>query len=343
MADLAKRFVNVRIQSMNGVNLDHFKFEYDLTWMAFFQDADGRTYTRYGGREDHDAESHLNKESLLRVMRQVLRLHEDNQVQPDNRYEPIAGSVHTPEDIRPMKQMLSRRKMKCIHCHDVKTATLRHRRELGTLEKDMVFTYPSPSRLGIHLDPEIQAKVQSVDGGSPADVAGIREGDMLRTIDKQRVLTFADASRVLELAPETGELRFDWQRGTRQMSGSVRLPTGWRKNEDPSWRSSTGSVGPLSGIWGMRANSQQRKQLGLTADALAMRVTYIWAPWARESGIKHGDYILSIDGYKRDMTIRQFQAYLHLNKQWGDKISVLVRRGDEDLALAFQFPDKPPN
>ena len=43
--------MNVRIQSMNGVNLNQFQFEYDLTWMAFLQDAEGRTYTRYGGRE----------------------------------------------------------------------------------------------------------------------------------------------------------------------------------------------------------------------------------------------------------------------------------------------------
>ncbi len=340
---MAERFVNVRIQSMNGINLNQFQFEYDLTWMSFFQDAEGRTYTRYGGREDHDAESHLTKDSLLRVMRQVLQLHEKERVQPDNRYEPIAKSVHTAEDIPPMKKMMSKRKESCIHCHDVKTATLRHRRELGQLKKDMVFTYPSPSRLGIHLDPEIQFKVQSVDEDSPAKIAGIREGDLIRTIDNQRVLTFADASRVLELAPKTGELQVGLERNNREVSASVRLSKGWRINEDPSWRSSTGSVGPLSGIWGKRANEQQRKRLGLKVETLAMRVTYIWAPWARESGIKNGDYIVSLDGYKADMTIRQFQTYLHLNRSWGDKITVTVRRGSRDVKLTFQFPVKPPN
>ena len=328
---------------MNGVNLNQFQFEYDLTWMSFFQSAEGRTYTRYGGREDGDAESHLNKGSLLRVMRQVLQLHEDDKVQPNNRYEPIAKSIRTPEDVPPMKKMLSRRKENCIHCHDVKAATLRQRRELGLLEKDMVFTYPSPSRLGIHLDPEIQYRVRGVDEDSPAKIAGIREGDLIRTIDNQRVLTFADASRVLELAPKSGELQFSFERDQRRMSASVRLPSGWRKNGDPSWRSSTGSVGPLSGIWGMRANEQQRKQLGLEEDALAMRVTYIWAPWARESGIKNDDYIISLDDYKADMTIRQLQAYLHLNRSWGDRISVIVRRGRRDVELVLQFPDKPPD
>jgi len=340
---MAERFVSVRIQSMNGVNLNQFQFEYDLTWMAFFQNAAGRTYTRYGGREDHDAESHQNKESLLRVMRQVLQLHQADKVQPDNRYEPIAKSIRTPEDIPPMKKMLSRRKESCIHCHDVKAATLRSRRERGQLEKNMVFTYPSPNRLGIDLDPKIQSKVRSVGEGSPAQVAGIRKGDLIQTIDNQRVLTFADASRVLELAPKSGKLQIGLQRDQRSVSATVRLSPGWRENEDPSWRSTTGSVGPLSGIWGKRANEGQRKQLGLKPGTLAMRVTYIWAPWARKSGIKNGDHVISVDGYKKDMTIRQFQAYLHLNKNWGDRVSVTVRRGGKDVTLTFQFPDKPPN
>ena len=59
----------VRVQSMNGVNINLFQFDYDLTWMAFFMDAHDGIYARYGGREDHDAESHLTKPSLLRVMR----------------------------------------------------------------------------------------------------------------------------------------------------------------------------------------------------------------------------------------------------------------------------------
>ena len=122
----------------------------------------------------------------------------------------------------------------------------------------------------------------------------------------------------------------------------MRLSKGWRKNEDPSWRSSTGYVGPRSGIWGRRANEQQRKQLGLKPDVLALRVTYIGAPWARKAGIKNGDYIVSLDGYKADMTIRQFQAYLHLNRNWGDEITVTVRRGSRNLDLTFRFPEKSP-
>ena len=50
-----------------------------------------------------------------------------------------------------------------------------------------------------------------------------------------------------------------------------------------------------------------------------------------------------MDGYDADMTIRQFQAYVHLNKNWGDAVKFKVRRGKQELTLTFQFPDEPPN
>src|SRR5262245_51113054 len=94
---------------MNGVNIQQFQFDYDLTWMAFFMDAEDRTYTRYGGRDDKDAESHLNRESLIGVMQQVLKLHKAGAVQT-GRYEPAAAAFHTPEDIPTMKAMIAPRK-----------------------------------------------------------------------------------------------------------------------------------------------------------------------------------------------------------------------------------------
>ncbi len=340
---MAEKFVCVRIQSMNGVNINQFQFEYDLTWMSFFQNADGRTYLRYGGREDHDPESHLNKESLLRVMRQALALHDDGSVQPDSRYEPVAASVRTPEDIPTMKAMMAKRKESCIHCHDVKIAQLRHLRDQGRLVKDLVFTYPSPSQLGIQLDPAVQYKVQKVDAESPAEVAGIRTGDLIRTIDGQRVLTLADMSRVLELTPKSGTLAVGIERDKETVATAIRLPDGWRKSDDPSWRSSTGVMGPSSGFWGVAANGDQRRQLGLTEDDLAIRVTFLWGPWIKESGLRNGDYVVAIDGQKTNMTIRQLQAYLHLNRNWGDKIDLVVCRDGKDVKLTMQFPDEPPN
>src|ERR1700730_8250349 len=99
------------MQSMNGVNL--FRFDGDLTWMAFFMDAEDHIYTRYGGRGDSGPETLLSKTSLQKVMRQVLRLHQAHQVQlPDDN----PGRV--PEDIPNLRARLAKNKSgheRCIH------------------------------------------------------------------------------------------------------------------------------------------------------------------------------------------------------------------------------------
>src|SRR5262245_62072391 len=116
---------------MNGVNIKLFPFEGDLTWMSFFMDADDGIYTRFGGREDHDAESHLNKQALLRVMQQVLAWHKDAAKQAV-RSKSARETPFTPEEIPTMKAMMaSRKENKCIHCHDVKIAMLRDLQRKG--------------------------------------------------------------------------------------------------------------------------------------------------------------------------------------------------------------------
>ncbi len=343
---MAEKFVCVRIQSMNGVNLNQFQFEYDLTWMAFFQSPAGRTYLRYGGREDHDAETHLTKASLLRSMRQTLALHAKGAVQPANRYEPIATSVRTPEDIPPMRAMMKNRKVSCIHCHDVKVAQLRHARDQGLLRKDMVFTYPSPSNLGIQLDSDEQTLVKSVEDNSPAAVAGIRNGDVVLKVNRQRVLTFADFARVLELAPRTGTVvELAIARNGRPLADikKIRLAADWRNTRDPSWRASGGVVGPNAGLWGVPENAAQRRKAGLGPEDLAIKVTFIHKPWSRSAGIRLKDVIVSIDGQTQHMTTRQLQSYLHQNTNWGDTIELVILRNGKRQTINMTFPNKPPN
>ncbi len=328
---------------MNGMNLNQFQFEYDLTWMAFFQNASGQTYLRYGGRRDADAETYMTKASLVRAMRQTLVLHEQGAAKPSSRYEPVAERVRTPADIPPMRGMISRRKVSCIHCHDVKVAELRHARDQGTLRKEMVFTYPDPANLGIRLDPDIQYRVASVAPASSAAAAGIRVGDLVRQVEGQRTLTFADFTRVLELAPASGTLGIVVERnGRRQDEMQLQLRPGWRKSADPSWRASGGVVGPNAGLWGVPADQARRREIGLTANDLAIKVTFIHKPWSRSAGIRLNDYILSIDGQSNHMTTRQMQSYLHQNTDWGDTIELVLYRDGKKRTVQMTFPDSPP-
>ena len=336
---MAKKFVCVRIQSMNGVNLEQFQFEYDLTWMAFFQNAKGRNYARYGGREDSNAESHLSKKSLLCVMEQVLDLHQSGSVQADSKYEPLATGVTTPAAIPTLKTMMKKRKdSTCIHCHDIKNSRFRHLQATDQLKKSMVFTYPAPSLIGLHLDPDQQNLVANVDQESPAAIAGIRKGDMIDSSDGQRILTFADFTRVLELSPSEGSLSLILKRGETKKLVTVELPVKWKESSDPSWRPSMGMIGPGGGFWGKTANIKQRRNLGLGADDLAIRVTFIWAQHAKDSGIKMNDLVVSVEGQTSNMTMRQFHSWLQLNRKWGDEISLEVLRKGKRVDIKMTLP-----
>lgn len=327
---------------MNGVNLNLFQFERDLTWMAFFMDANDRFYARYGGREDMAAESHLTKDSLVRVMKQVLELHRSGQVQT-SRYEPAREPVRTPEEIPTMKAMMARRKDNpCIHCHDVKVEELKDLQQQGRFTRDLVFTYPAPSAIGVLLDPNIQNKVRAVTPNSPAERAGVREGDTLVSADGQRILTFADLARVLELTPSEANLPLELRRGGETIRPTLKLSGPWRRTPDPSWRESLHVAGPNAGFWGNKLSEEERKKLGLPAEKMAVLVTFIWGDYTRQAGIKKDDVVVKFDGMNRDMTIPQLHAHLNLNRNYGDRIPVTVRRSGKEHELILALPKEPP-
>lgn len=326
---------------MNGVDINLFQFEYDLTWMAFFMDAEDRFYARYGGREGKDPETFLTKLSLQSVMKDVLRLHRDKAVQT-SRYEPTAETPRTPEDIPPMTKMISRRKpdQRCIHCHDVKTALLRQAQAEGNFSKEMIFTYPPPSALGFDVNPDQQNVVKSVKPNTSAEKAGIKPGDRIRSADGQRILTAADLSRVLELAREDTAVSLKLEREDNPIQTSVKLDPHWRDPADAGWRASVHLAGPGPGFWAQALDAPEKAKLDIPADGLALKVTFLFPkhPTPPRSGLKLGDIVIDVDGVHREMNTRQFHAWIHLNRRYGEKVPIVVLRNSERTNLSLELP-----
>jgi hypothetical protein len=329
---------------MNGQNLNLFPFDYDLTWMAFFMDADDHYYARYGGREDAGAESHLTKASLLRVMREVLRLHKDGAVLT-RRHEPSGHPPRTPEDIPGLNARMAKRKPnnRCIHCHDVKQAELLGRREVGTFRKDLIFSYPPPSAVGLLVEPDEQTRVRSVKPNSPGAAAGLRPGDVLETLDGARVLTMADFAHVLEQVPREAQVPLEIRRDGQAVRTILRLAGDWRKSDDPSWRSSTYVAGPNAGFWAVPLTEAEKRKAGIPVDNLALRVNVFFggqeAP--KEAGLQLGDVLVEVDGSRRPRTIRQVHTHCQMNHDYGDKLPLVVRRGDREVKLTLELPKRP--
>ena len=77
--DVADNFVRVRLTRIDGEDLNLFEFDYDLTFMVFFLNAEEQVYARYGGRDAKDADNRLSLAGLRYTMQSVLQMHQREQ------------------------------------------------------------------------------------------------------------------------------------------------------------------------------------------------------------------------------------------------------------------------
>src|SRR5882672_5837390 len=78
VADLMDKFVCVRMVQGNGMDLTLFQFDYDLTFAAFFLNADRTIYGRFGSRSDQkEADRDISIEGLREALNGALELHKN--------------------------------------------------------------------------------------------------------------------------------------------------------------------------------------------------------------------------------------------------------------------------
>src|SRR5436190_12324443 len=128
---------------MRDVNIALFEYDYDMTWMSFFLDADARIYTRYGSRDHSASDSHNTSAGLRHTMKEVLALHEEESVLPR---EPYTPPKLKPADIPAYKKMYAG---SCGRCHMLNEAKWEQQRQDGTMKAGAFFFYPLPENIGI--------------------------------------------------------------------------------------------------------------------------------------------------------------------------------------------------
>ena len=89
---MRKQFVCVRITRLNGINLNRFTFDMDVTWNAFFTDSSLNIYSRYGGRDGGEPDARMSRSSLLQTMQEVLALHRNG----SRAFQPVRPGQRTP-------------------------------------------------------------------------------------------------------------------------------------------------------------------------------------------------------------------------------------------------------
>lgn len=210
MRRLAARFVRVRVAKMNGtgVDLNLFQFDYYGTWSAFFMNAQGHIYARYGLRKPkkNQDETFMSMRGLKTVMTEVLNAHKKGaRLKP---LKPLPATPRRPEELPGVPAAMKSGKT-CMHCHHVWKYGGRARPRFITWTPEPVL----PEAIGLTLDVDLGNVVASVDPAGRAAKAGIRTKDRILSINGVPVYSGADLSWELKMNGKDKPVRVQFARG----------------------------------------------------------------------------------------------------------------------------------
>lgn len=320
--------MRVRLPRLDGVDLNLFQFDFDLTMMIFFLNADEHIYGRYGGRDGKSPDGRLSLAGLRYAMQAALDAHRGTPQKPIPRAK---------EGTRTVRDLFGGKAGSCIHCHQVKEKQHAELKRKDLWSRDHLWRYPLPDNLGFILKVDRGDVVERVERNSPAARAGLQPGDVIHDIGGQAIHSFADAQFALDKAPKSGVIEVTWRRGNKTQKKRLALHEGWRKT-DLSWRRSVQSVVPSARVVGRDLKPQERQARGLSAKQLAFWQLYPVSSAAKAAGVREKDIILGFDGKKLEMTAYEFLDYVRSNYLIGDKVTIDVLRGDMRLRLPMQLP-----
>jgi serine protease Do len=327
---------------MAGVDLDVFRFDYDLTFAALVMNADGTVYHRYGGRDEKDSSSRLSVGALVRLLEDSLADHEA--YRPSERPLVFPAKKRTIETIPTMARKLAKKKVDCFHCHFVPDAERSFAQEEGRFQPDDRWLWPRPEQVGLELDPLDATRIALVTTGSAAAKAGLLPGDRLGKVADQLVRSEADLQWVLEREKNVATaVALDFTRGAERRQATLELAAGWKVHTPLafSWRPSMWNLRPNPGFGGDDLKPADKEKLGLAKDAFAFRVGYIidWGEHpedgrnAAKAGIRKGDVVVAVAGLEDAKGHRHFQSWFRLTRKAGEVVVVTVLRGGERVAV----------
>jgi hypothetical protein len=311
---------------IDNEDLNLFEFDYDLTFMVFFLNAEGQIYARYGGRDAEDPDRRQSLEGLRYTMESVLRMHGG----AEKAFAP--RSREAPRFVR--QQSRFGRPGRCLHCHQVKEILNAELQRQGKWSRDLVWRYPLPENVGFALEVDRGNVVKEVKARSPAAAAGLKVGDAVRRLGGVPIHSFADAQLALDRAPATGSVAVAWERGGEVLSGELALPEGWRKT-DITWRPSVRHLAASPRLYGPDLTAAEKKALGLSPRQLAFRQRESLSPQAEAAGIRAGDIILGFDDRQLDMDAYGFLHYVAGRYLIGDRVTVNLLRDGRRLNLGM--------
>ena len=323
--------------------MNRFTFDMDVTWNAFFTDADLNVYSRYGGRDGGEPDDRMSVRSLLQTMREVLDEHARDK--ETRRFQPNRTGRQTPRDI----PLLKANHRGCVRCHIAREYQLLQAFHDKTFTRRELFRFPPPETLGVTLDREHGHRVKSVEPKSVADTAGVQPGDLVTSVDNVPVHSEYDIRFALDRTTETARIgrpiawtiqRNSANSTTRTVNVSLTPKPGWWVF-DIGWRMSLRSAPFRTGMRGYSLAPSQRKDLGISLDMLGVKISSVYSDgFARSVGLQKRDVVVGIpEPVKRVRLFDTFLGHLLRRHQPGDTVKLTVLRNGRKIIVSGKFPD----
>jgi membrane-associated protease RseP (regulator of RpoE activity) len=346
---LLEKFVCVRLINANALDLTRFQFDYDLSFSTLIFNGDGTIYGRYGSWTHQKNPQEKTTIGYRKALEAALEVH---QGYPANKAS-LAGKQGQPTPFKtPVEMPALMQKYtldlnwsgkvvgSCVHCHQIgDSQRLYYRDKKQPLPTNLIYPMPQAETIGLTLAPDEKAKIEAVAPNSIAAKAGLQAGDEFVTLANQPLISIADFSWALHLAPEAGNLPATVKRGGKEQSLTISLPANWRRKTDIARR---------VGTWPMRGMAtggmvledladEERTKRGLAKNSMALFVKglgqYGKHAAAKNAGFQKDDVILQLAGVSTRITEGELIGYLLQKHSMGDRVKATVLRGGQRVEL----------
>ncbi len=180
-----------------------------------------------------------------------------------------------------------------------------------------------------NLDRPEGALVSSVEGGSPADKAGLQPGDVIRGVDGQPIVASGDLPAIISLATPGSTVKLDvWRKGSR-VQLAAKLANAADKVAKDDARPEAGDGGGKLGLALRPLERGEQRQAGVSGGLLVEDASGA----AARAGVEAGDVLLAVNG----APVTSIDQVRSVMAKAGKSVALLIQRGNDKIFVPVRI------